>query len=158
MRLTPLRRRLLAVALGALAALALAELALRLLAGDGIPLQVQWPTAVEEVDQRAGRSTRDSYATFSYDEQGFRRGSGLPFEHSVLFIGDSFTEGRGVGDEQTFARAAERALRGPVREHLTFSSASTPGVRPVWAGLIGLLWLVGGCGSGSGPTDTVTTE
>ena len=65
----------------------------------------------DAVESRAHQDFRDATGTYTYDDDGFRAGSGLPYERSILFIGDSFTEGRGVSDDQTFARAAERALR-----------------------------------------------
>lgn len=103
--------RLLLAAAGLVAAAGLAELAFRMVAPNGAPLISQTWTPVEAISQRARQSYREAWGTFTYDDRGFRIGSGLPYERSVLFIGDSFTEGRGVGDADTFARAAERALR-----------------------------------------------
>ena len=87
--------------------LALAELALRLTQPGGVPLRVQWTLPDDLVEKRAGTRNLD----LTYDGDGFRTGSGLPYDRSVLFIGDSFTEGFGVRDDETFARATERALR-----------------------------------------------
>ena len=107
MRRTP---ALLAIA-GVIAGLVLAELAARLILPDPRGPQMQWSTP-EDVERRAGEATSDGpYGSFTYDEHGFRVGSGLPADQNVLFIGDSFTEGFGVSDDQTFARATERALR-----------------------------------------------
>ena len=65
----------------------------------------------DAVEKRAGQKTTNPGGPHTFDEYGFRTGSGLPYDRSVLFIGDSFTEGFGVGDDDTFARATERALR-----------------------------------------------
>jgi len=91
-------------------ALVLVEISLRLFF-PGIGFQVQWGMPDDAVESRAHQDFQDATGTYSYDDDGFRAGSGLPYERSVLFIGDSFTEGRGVSDGQTFARATERALR-----------------------------------------------
>jgi hypothetical protein len=96
---------------GVVCALVLVEIALRLAWPGGIGLQVQWGMPDDAVESRAHQDFRDATGTYTYDDDGFRAGSGLPYERSILFIGDSFTEGRGVSDDQTFARAAERALR-----------------------------------------------
>ncbi len=71
---------------------------------------MQWAPD-DAVEERAGKQPPDQGPRISYDEYGFRTGSGLPYDRSVLFIGDSFTEGFGVDDDETFARATERALR-----------------------------------------------
>ena len=97
---------------GVVFALALVEIALRLAWPGGIGFQVQWGMPDDAVESRAHQDFRDATGTYTYDDDGFRAGSGLPYERSVLFIGDSFTEGRGVSDDETFARAAEWALRG----------------------------------------------
>lgn len=96
---------------GVVSALVLVEIALRLAWPGGIGLQVQWGVPDDSVESRAHHDFRDATGTYTYDDDGFRVGSGLPYERSILFIGDSFTEGRGVSDDETFARAAERALR-----------------------------------------------
>ncbi len=106
----PIKLALLSSA-GIVCGLVVAEVGLRLLSRDGLPLVVQWGTADGDVESRARQAAQESYGTFTYDADGFRAGSGLPYDRSVLFIGDSFTEGRGVSDDETFARAAERALR-----------------------------------------------
>ena len=110
----PSRRRttlaLLACA-GVTGGLVVAEVGLRLALGDGLVLQAQQGVADDSIAKRARQQTAMNGATFSYDESGFRTGSGLPYDRSVLFLGDSFTEGFGVGDDETFARATERALR-----------------------------------------------
>jgi lysophospholipase L1-like esterase len=92
-------------------ALVLAEVGLRLALPDRVGLQVQGSIPDDAVENRAGRLSTANGPTLSYDEHGFRKGSGLPYDRSVLFIGDSFTEGWGVADDDTFARATERALR-----------------------------------------------
>lgn len=84
---------------------------MRLARPDAAVLQVQWAMPDDAVEKRAGQRTTNPGGTHSFDEYGFRTGSGLPFDRSVLFIGDSFTEGFGVADDDTFARATERALR-----------------------------------------------
>lgn len=109
--MTRVGQRLLLVCAGTLCALVFAEIALRVSLQGPVILHVQWGTPAEEIEYRAGRFSGEQYGTFTYDDSGFRVGSGEPFDRSVLFIGDSFTEGRGVGDDETFARAAERALR-----------------------------------------------
>ena len=96
---------------GVAGALVLAEVGLRFARQDGVAFQVQWGMPDDAVEQRAGLRGTDHGRVFSYDEYGFRTGSGLPYDRSVLFIGDSFTEGVGVGDDGTFAQATERALR-----------------------------------------------
>jgi|SRR5579862_2264634 len=97
---------------GIVGSLVLAEIGSRIMLRDGVRLQVQWGVPDDVVEQRA-RHPIDSIngTTLSYDESGFRTGSGLPYDRTVLFIGDSFTEGVGVADGETFARATERALR-----------------------------------------------
>src|SRR5207302_2708790 len=96
---------------GVASALVLAEVGLRFARQDGVAFQVQWGMPDDAVEQRARVGGTDHGRTFSYDEDGFRTGSGLPYDRSVLFIGDSFTEGVGVADDDTFAQATERALR-----------------------------------------------
>ncbi len=96
---------------GVAGALVLAEVGLRFARQDGVAFEVQWGMPDDAVEQRAGLRGTDHGRTFSYDEYGFRTGSGLPYDRSVLFIGDSFTEGVGVGDDETFAQVTERALR-----------------------------------------------
>lgn len=91
--------------------LLLVEGGLRLVRGGDFPFLGQWANRVEFLEERANRNFEVGGRKFTYDGSGFRTGSGLPFDRSVLFIGDSFTEGRGVNDQETFARAAERALR-----------------------------------------------
>jgi lysophospholipase L1-like esterase len=92
-------------------ALVLAEIGLRIALHNGVMLVVQWGMPDDSIEKRARRGATVQGRGFSYDEYGFRTGSGLPYDRSVLFIGDSFTEGVGVGDDETFARATERALR-----------------------------------------------
>ncbi len=96
---------------GIVVSLALAELGARVVLRDGVMLQAPWGMPDDAVDKRASQTVTTNGATLTYDEYGFRTGSGLPYDRSVLFIGDSFTEGFGVGDDETFARAAERSLR-----------------------------------------------
>ena len=93
--------------------LALAEVGVRLARPDGVALVVQWGMPDDAVEKRAGIRVMEDHGRriLSYDDRGFRTGSGLPYDRSVLFLGDSFTEGFGVGDDDTFARVAERALR-----------------------------------------------
>ena len=95
---------------GCLCGLVLAEVGLRLVARDRLVLQMQW-SSPDDIEGRAHQASRGIYGTFTYDENGLRIGSGLAYERSILFIGDSFTEGFGVSDDETFARATERALR-----------------------------------------------
>lgn len=102
---------LLLVCIGFVCGVGVAEVALRWRYPQGIPLAVQWGIADTAVEERAGIRADEPYGTMTYDENGFRIGTGLPYTHTVLFVGDSFTEGYGVGDEDTFARAAEVELR-----------------------------------------------
>lgn len=95
---------------GIVCALVIAEVGLRLVFSDPA-FVVQWGITDEAVEQRANQASREPYGTLTFDENGFRVGSGLPYDQSILFIGDSFTEGRGVSDDETFARTTERALR-----------------------------------------------
>ena len=88
-----------------------AEVALRLFSPNGIPFAVQWGIADDAIEQRASKASQESYGSLTFDADGFRLGSGLPYERSILFLGDSFTEGHGVGDDETFARMTESALR-----------------------------------------------
>src|SRR5207237_592914 len=108
-------RRALAHALlacaGIVSALVLVEMSLRLALPGGRGLQVQWGMPDDAVESRAHRDSREATGTYTYDDDGFRVGSGLPYDRSILFIGDSFTEGRGVSDDETFARATERTMR-----------------------------------------------
>jgi lysophospholipase L1-like esterase len=108
-------RRRITVALlicgGVFGGLVVAEFGLRLVARDTLMLQAQWGTPDDSVEKRARQHSTAQGGTFSYDEAGFRTGSGLPYDRSILFLGDSFTEGFGVSDDETFARATERALR-----------------------------------------------
>jgi lysophospholipase L1-like esterase len=62
-------------------------------------------------DQRASRNVENDGIRYSYDADGFRARPALDADRTVLFVGDSFTEGRGVRDDATFAAAAERDLR-----------------------------------------------
>jgi len=96
----------------AAAALLLAEIGLRAWAPPGgMPLLLQTSAPDTDIENRHGTAAHEPFGVSTFDEHGFRIGSGMPFDQSVLFLGDSFTEGRGVGDDETFARVAERALR-----------------------------------------------
>ena len=96
---------------GLLCAALLVEVGLRLGIPAGIPFVVQWGIGDDAVERRANQASRETYGSLTFDENGFRAGSRLPYDRTILFIGDSFTEGRGVSDDDTFARATERALR-----------------------------------------------
>jgi hypothetical protein len=97
---------------GLIVGVVFAEIGARLFFRDGVPFLVQSGSPDDQLERRPrGSVQRTVYGTFTYDDDGFRIGSGLPYDYSVLFIGDSFTEGFGVGDDDTFARATERALR-----------------------------------------------
>jgi lysophospholipase L1-like esterase len=107
-----MRRPVVLVAgLGVLAGLVVAEIGARLWFDDGVPLRIHRGSSDGEIEARAHNASQTPYGPFTYDENGFRIGSGLPYDRTILFIGDSFTEGFGVGDDDTFARATERALR-----------------------------------------------
>jgi lysophospholipase L1-like esterase len=99
------------VCAGVVGGLVVTEIALRLGLRAGVAFEAQWGIPDDSVEKRAHQHTTMQGATFSYDEAGFRTGSGLPYERTILFIGDSFTEGFGVNDDETFARASEQALR-----------------------------------------------
>src|SRR4051812_7019342 len=73
--------------------LAFVRASLRLSLGPIPPLIVQWGMPDDAVEQRAGLASRESYGTLTFDQNGFRVGSGLPYDQSILFLGDSFTEG-----------------------------------------------------------------
>jgi lysophospholipase L1-like esterase len=103
--------RALLVGGGVVCGLIVVEIALRLTLRDRVVFQPQCGTPDDSVEQRAHKRWTAEGGTFSYDDYGFRTGSGLPYDRSILFIGDSFTEGFGVGDDETFARATERTLR-----------------------------------------------
>ncbi len=78
----------------------------------GIPLAVQWGVSDRVAEEeRAGTRSQEAFGSLTFDEHGFRVGTGLPYTKTVLFLGDSFTEGMGVGDDDTFARATEMELR-----------------------------------------------
>jgi len=96
---------------GMLGAALLVEIILRLSLPSAPPLAVQWGMPDDAVEARANEASQESYGSLTFDANGFRIGSGLPYDRTVLFIGDSFTEGHGASDDETFARATERALR-----------------------------------------------
>jgi hypothetical protein len=84
------------VCAGVAVALVFVEVGLRLASPDGFALQVQWGMPDNAIEERAGQGVTANGVAFRYDESGFRRGSGLPYDRSVLFVGDSFTEVFGV--------------------------------------------------------------
>ena len=107
---SPLPRALLPC-IGLLGGLLIAEVTLRIVFHNGLILQAQSDVPDTSVEDRANRHLSMQGKTFTYDENGFRRGTDLPHDRTVLFVGDSFTEGFGVNDDETFARATENALR-----------------------------------------------
>lgn len=120
----PIRRRiavrLLAVACASLAALGLAEAGLAWWTARATPAlyrldaRLGWTHAAgieRQVDVEGGGK-----ALFRTDARGLRAtphaGPRLPGSRRFLFVGDSFTEGSQVDDDQLFSRRLERALPG----------------------------------------------
>lgn len=65
----------------------------------------------ESWHKRRDRTGQLAGGRFSIDGSGFRNGgSNGPHDRTVLFIGDSFTFGYGVDDEDTLVAAAQREL------------------------------------------------
>lgn len=72
------------------------------------------PPSEDDIVMRRGQTNRASGPnghTFTFDADGYRIGSGLSYDRTVLFLGDSFTRGEGVDDNETFARVTEDRLR-----------------------------------------------
>lgn len=96
---------------GLLAGLVLAEIASHLIWGL-CPLRVKTGVASEmDVDGRRRSSREDDGARCTFDGDGFRaEGSPASFDRTVLFIGDSFTQGYGVVDGASFPAQTGLAL------------------------------------------------
>ena len=98
---------------GVLSGLVVAEVAARLFLGGDYSWRMSIGVCSESTFFfRPGSAFSDSNGQhYSYDAEGFRNtGLAEPFDKTVLFIGDSFTEGRGVADDQTFAATTGRNL------------------------------------------------
>ena len=96
------RRRL--IFSGLLAGLLFAELGLRLI---GAAPGYRFPSFRITDDRFTGRANEEidgNGVHYAFDENGFRRSAGLTPDDglTVLFLGDSFTQGFGVDAEQTF--------------------------------------------------------
>jgi lysophospholipase L1-like esterase len=101
------------VVIGVAGGILAAEVALRL---KDPSLDFHFPTARvtdEQFVRRAGQTTQGQGVSYTFDADGFRS-SGVPAPPAnaptVLFIGDSFTQGFGVSDDQTFPAATCRQL------------------------------------------------
>ncbi len=68
----------------------------------------------ERFTNRAGQSFNDNGVRYRFDVDGFRESSAVPIPggRTILFIGDSFTEGMGVSADETFpAVTCDRLVR-----------------------------------------------
>lgn len=100
-----------AILMGIVAGLVVAEGALRLILGDTFMLGLGWYGSERLFHERASSDETRGGIHYTYDAQGFRGQAPHPQpERTVLFIGDSFTEGSGVSDDGTFSAVAEREL------------------------------------------------
>jgi lysophospholipase L1-like esterase len=93
------------------AGLALVELLSRVLVGT-LALHIQTSFASEaDVDRRRGMSREDDGVRCTFDTNGFRaEGTPDTFDRTLLFVGDSFTQGYGVADGASFPAQTARAL------------------------------------------------
>jgi hypothetical protein len=112
--------RTFAIIIGCLAAFGLAETAVRFVSPQetGPPRFAFHPELGDiPVPNQQGRQRHPGVYdfTFSNNSQGFRGsrkyGARKPGEARVLLLGDSFTYGLGVNDDQTYAHRLEQALR-----------------------------------------------
>ncbi len=104
--------RVVAVLVGIVAGLVLSEVAARLIVGNDFILGLGWYGSERRFHERASGEQTNNGTHYTYDAEGFRgRAPHLPWDRTVLFIGDSFTEGSGVPDDGTFSAVAERELR-----------------------------------------------
>jgi len=102
---------LIAILVGIVAGLVLVELGLRLVLGETYTLGLGWYGSERVFHERALRDETRAGIRYTYDMEGFRgKAAHPPSDRTVLFIGDSFTEGSGVADDGTFSSVAERAL------------------------------------------------
>jgi lysophospholipase L1-like esterase len=110
---------LLALGIGSLVALGLGEVGARLLAPQ--PTGPAWCAhdpdlgAIPVPGQHGERTMPGVYRfSFSNDTGGLRvvpAAAGLAAKHTVLVLGDSYTYGLGVGDDQTYCNLLQQALR-----------------------------------------------
>lgn len=93
------------------AGLATAEMVSRLVVGT-VRLRVPLGFASDtDVERRGGMSREDGGAVCTFDAEGFRaEGTPPVFDRTVLFVGDSYTQGYGVVDGASFAAQTGRAL------------------------------------------------
>lgn len=109
MRARPERRRRAALIVGGLVAgLILTEIALRIALP---PTGYRFPSFRMTDDRfttRAGRSLEDRGLSYVFDAEGFRVTDSAPdpADRSILFVGDSFTEGLGVAASEAFPAVA----------------------------------------------------
>lgn len=75
-------------------------------------LRIRTAVASErDFDGRRGSSREDDGARCTFDADGFRaEGDPAEFDRKVLFVGDSFTQGYGVADGESFPAQTGRAL------------------------------------------------
>lgn len=100
-----------AAGIGATAGLVVAELGARYILGTQYPLRFNCGVSESGVEARRGSSRVFDGAHYSFDAEGFRlTGPEAPHDYVVLFVGDSWTEGRGVDDDLTFAAVTQREL------------------------------------------------
>src|SRR5262245_46890731 len=111
------RARLVALLLGILAGLALAEVGVRLWIG--APLPERLPVLMIRANPGRGwEMVPGEHYTYEHRVEvnslglrGPELAPKLPDERRILFLGDSLTYGQGVGDDETVPVALERALR-----------------------------------------------
>lgn len=64
-----------------------------------------------DIENRRGMSREDDGIRCNFDAEGFRaEGTPAVFDRTVLFVGDSFTQGYGVADGESFPAQTGRAL------------------------------------------------
>jgi len=97
---------------GIVAGLVVAEVAARMIFGDTFMLGLGAYGSERIFHERKSNDETRGGTHYTYDTQGFRgKTAHPPSDRTVLFVGDSFTEGSGTPDDGTFSAVAERELR-----------------------------------------------
>lgn len=76
---------------------------------------------------RAMHTVGDRVVYYTFEYPGIRKTSSLDTEHKVLVLGDSFTFGWGLNDEETFVQLLENRAHNGGYRRLRFVNAATGG-------------------------------